>query len=147
MDGMAATVLPQIPAAEYPRINEAAAAALASGSDYTDEFVIDVILDGLERLRRVPAYLGPAGRLGLDLDERTDLEEVAELLEDSFRLTAPARLVATLDRRGPRATPGGVAPRTVPRRAVNGREPAAGGLHRSRLPRHRDMARPDRPGR
>lgn len=107
MDGMAATVLPRIPAAEYPRINEAAAGALASGSDYTDEFGIDLILDGLERLRRVPAYLGPAGRLGLDLDERTDLEEVAELLEDSFRLTAPARLVATLDRRGPRATPGG----------------------------------------
>jgi predicted DNA-binding protein (MmcQ/YjbR family) len=48
-----------------------------------------------------PAYLGPAGWLGLDLDERTDLEEVAELLEDSFRLTAPARLVATLDHRGP----------------------------------------------
>jgi hypothetical protein len=46
----------------------------------------------------VPAYLGPAGWLGLDLDERTDLEEVGELLEDSFRLTAPARLVATLDR-------------------------------------------------
>jgi hypothetical protein len=49
----------------------------------------------------VPAYLGPAGWLGLDLDERTDLGEVAELLEDSFRLTAPARLVAALDHRGP----------------------------------------------
>lgn len=49
----------------------------------------------------VPAYLGPAGWLGLDLDERTDLREVAELLEDSFRLTAPARLVAALKRRGP----------------------------------------------
>jgi predicted DNA-binding protein (MmcQ/YjbR family) len=49
----------------------------------------------------VPAYLGPAGWLGLDLDEETDFGEVAELLEDSFRLTAPARLVAELDRRGP----------------------------------------------
>ena len=49
----------------------------------------------------VPAYLGPAGWLGLDLDERTDFEEVAELLEDSFRLTAAARLVAALDRRRP----------------------------------------------
>jgi predicted DNA-binding protein (MmcQ/YjbR family) len=49
----------------------------------------------------VPAYLGPAGWLGLDLDERTDLGEVAELLEESFRLTAPARLVAALDSRGP----------------------------------------------
>jgi hypothetical protein len=55
----------------------------------------------------VPAHLGPAGWLGLDLDERTDLEEAAELLEDSFRLTAPAHLVATLDRRGPRAPPAG----------------------------------------
>ncbi len=51
---MAATVLPRVPAAEYPRLNEAAAAALASGSDYTDEFEVglDLILDGLERLRR-----------------------------------------------------------------------------------------------
>jgi AcrR family transcriptional regulator len=50
---MAATVLPRITAAEYPRLNEAAAAALASGSDYTDEFEfgLDLILDGLEWLR------------------------------------------------------------------------------------------------
>jgi hypothetical protein len=47
----------------------------------------------------VPAYLGPVGWLGLDLDERSDLGEVAELLEESFRLTAPARLVAALDPR------------------------------------------------
>ncbi len=48
----------------------------------------------------VPAYLGPAGWLGLDLDERTDFGEVAELLEDSFRLTAPVRLVSALDHPG-----------------------------------------------
>jgi hypothetical protein len=46
-------------------------------------------------------YLGPAGWPGLDLDERTDLEEVAELPEASFRLTAFSGVVATLDRRGP----------------------------------------------
>jgi hypothetical protein len=36
-----------------PRINEAAAAALTPGSDDTDEleFRIDLIVDGLERLR------------------------------------------------------------------------------------------------
>jgi len=49
----------------------------------------------------VPAYLGPSGWLGIDLDERTDLDEVAELLEESYRATAPARLVAELDGRAP----------------------------------------------
>jgi hypothetical protein len=45
----------------------------------------------------VPAYLGPYGWLGLDLDDGSDLEEVAELLEVSYRMTAPSRLVAALD--------------------------------------------------
>lgn len=50
---MAEIVLPQLSAAEYPRLNEAAAAGYASGSDYTDEFEfgLDLMLDGLERLR------------------------------------------------------------------------------------------------
>ncbi|HEX2028021.1 MAG TPA: TetR/AcrR family transcriptional regulator [Nitriliruptorales bacterium] len=50
---MAEVVLPRLPAAEYPRLNEAAAASLESGHDYTDEFEfgLDLILDGLERLR------------------------------------------------------------------------------------------------
>jgi AcrR family transcriptional regulator len=50
---MAAVVLPQVPAAEYPRLNEAAAAALGSGRDYTHEFEfgLELLLDGLERLR------------------------------------------------------------------------------------------------
>lgn len=45
----------------------------------------------------VPAYLGPSGWLGLDLDDETDWIEVAELLDASYRLTAPKRLVAELD--------------------------------------------------
>lgn len=50
---MAESVLPRVPAAEYPRLNEAAAASLAAGYGYTDEFEfgLDLILDGLERLR------------------------------------------------------------------------------------------------
>lgn len=50
---MAADVLPRIPAEQYPRINEAAVASLASGDDYTDEFEfgLDLVLDGLEQLR------------------------------------------------------------------------------------------------
>ena len=47
----------------------------------------------------VPAYLGPSGWLGLDLDGVTDWTEVAELVECSYRLTAPRRLVAELDAR------------------------------------------------
>lgn len=45
-----------------------------------------------------PAYYGPSGWRGLDLDhDATDWDEVAELVEDSYRLTAPRRLVAVLD--------------------------------------------------
>lgn len=45
----------------------------------------------------VPAYLGPAGWLGIDLDGDTDWQEVAELIESSYRVTAPRRLVRELD--------------------------------------------------
>ncbi|MCV7176426.1 MmcQ/YjbR family DNA-binding protein [Mycolicibacterium sphagni] len=45
-----------------------------------------------------PAYLGPYGWMGLDLDAATiDWAEVAELVDASFRLQAPARLVRLLD--------------------------------------------------
>ncbi len=47
----------------------------------------------------VPAYLGPSGWVGLDLDETTDLAEVAELLDSSYRQTAAGRLVRQLDQR------------------------------------------------
>jgi predicted DNA-binding protein (MmcQ/YjbR family) len=48
----------------------------------------------------VPAYLGPSGWIGVDLDDSTDWEEIAELLDASYRLTAPSRLIAELDDRG-----------------------------------------------
>lgn len=53
----------------------------------------------LEADRRVwlPAYLGPYGWLGLDLDDGSDFDEVSELLQISYRMTAPSRLVAALD--------------------------------------------------
>ena len=47
----------------------------------------------------VPAYLGPSGWVGLDLDEATDWTEVRELIEASYRETAGVRLVAELDAR------------------------------------------------
>lgn len=48
----------------------------------------------------VPAYLGPSGWIGVDLDEATDWVEVAELLDASYRLTAPKRRISELDARG-----------------------------------------------
>jgi predicted DNA-binding protein (MmcQ/YjbR family) len=48
----------------------------------------------------VPAYLGVAGWTGLDLGPHTDWAEVRELIEESYRVTAPARLVALLDQPG-----------------------------------------------
>ena len=45
----------------------------------------------------VPAYLGVSGWVGLDLDDRTDWDEVRELVDASYRLTAVPRRVARLD--------------------------------------------------
>lgn len=39
----------------------------------------------------VPAYLGPSGWLGIDLDDDTDWDEVAELLDASYRRTTTRR--------------------------------------------------------
>jgi len=47
----------------------------------------------------VPAYLGPSGWLGIDLDDDTDWQEIAELIDASYRVTAPQRLVRELDER------------------------------------------------
>lgn len=53
-------------------------------------------LEGDERFF-TPAYWGPYGWLGLDLSGKVDWEEVEELLTDSFRLTAPKKLIKELD--------------------------------------------------
>ncbi len=48
----------------------------------------------------VPAYWGPHGWRAIDLvAPDTDWVEVAELVEDSYRETAPASLIAALDAR------------------------------------------------
>jgi predicted DNA-binding protein (MmcQ/YjbR family) len=52
----------------------------------------------------VPAYLGPYGWVGVDLDEAADWDEVGELLDTSYRLTAGPQRVAALDA-GQRARP------------------------------------------
>jgi predicted DNA-binding protein (MmcQ/YjbR family) len=45
----------------------------------------------------IPAYLGPSGWIGVDLDDDTDWAEIAELLDASYRLTAPKRCITQLD--------------------------------------------------
>jgi predicted DNA-binding protein (MmcQ/YjbR family) len=52
----------------------------------------------------LPAYYGPFGWRGLDLDAAdVDWAEVAELVDASYRLVAPRRRVAELDEAGPGA--------------------------------------------
>ena len=46
-----------------------------------------------------PAYWGPYGWMGLDLSSKPDWDEVVELVEDSYRLTAPKKLIKELDER------------------------------------------------
>ena len=45
----------------------------------------------------VPPYVGHRGWVGVWLDGAVDWREVAELVEESYRMTAPKRLVAGLD--------------------------------------------------
>ena len=45
----------------------------------------------------VPAYVGAYGWLGVDLSRAPDWDEVAELLDASFRLVAPRKLIRGLD--------------------------------------------------
>ncbi|MGL5930393.1 MAG: MmcQ/YjbR family DNA-binding protein [Dermatophilaceae bacterium] len=49
----------------------------------------------------VPGYEGAYGWLALDLRGDPDWSEVSELVESSYRITAPPRLVAELDTRRP----------------------------------------------
>ncbi len=46
----------------------------------------------------VPPYVGQHGWVGAWLDIDLDWEHLAELIEESYRMTAPKRLVALLDR-------------------------------------------------
>lgn len=45
----------------------------------------------------VPGYLGASGWLGLDLGADTDWTEIGELIDASYRRTAPAQRVRELD--------------------------------------------------
>jgi hypothetical protein len=45
----------------------------------------------------VPPYVGHHGWVGLWLDAALDWEELADLVDESYRMTAPKRLLARLD--------------------------------------------------
>jgi predicted DNA-binding protein (MmcQ/YjbR family) len=45
----------------------------------------------------VPPYVGHHGWVGMWLDVAIDWDEVADLVEESYRMTAPKRLVRQLD--------------------------------------------------
>lgn len=45
----------------------------------------------------LPAYLGRSGWLGVDLTAGTDWQEISELVDASYRVTARRRLVKRLD--------------------------------------------------
>jgi predicted DNA-binding protein (MmcQ/YjbR family) len=43
-----------------------------------------------------PPYVGPKGWIGVRLDRDVDWDELTDLITDSYRMTAPKRLAATL---------------------------------------------------
>ncbi len=45
----------------------------------------------------VPPYVGSKGWIGAYLDVEQDWDELAELIDESYRMTAPKRLTAQLD--------------------------------------------------
>ena len=47
----------------------------------------------------VPAYVGHRGWVGVRIDGTTDWKLIAELIEESYRMTAPKRLAATIGRK------------------------------------------------
>jgi hypothetical protein len=77
----------------------------------------------------VPPYVGASGWIGVRLDRRPRWADVAGLLRDAYRRTAPARLVAQLD--GAPTRPGAAG---ATRRLTRGRPRAA---PRPRRPRPR----------
>ena len=44
----------------------------------------------------VPPYVGPSGWVGVWLDRDVDWEEIADLLRDAWKMTAPKRLQSAL---------------------------------------------------
>lgn len=67
----------------------------------------DVLLQSRPETFFVPPYVGIHGWVGLWLDDNVDWKEVADLVEDSYRLTASKRQLAQLDATRAAGTSGG----------------------------------------
>jgi predicted DNA-binding protein (MmcQ/YjbR family) len=50
----------------------------------------------------VPAYVGSKGWVGIRLDPGLDWDEISEIVEESYRMIAPQKLAAELDKSRPR---------------------------------------------
>jgi predicted DNA-binding protein (MmcQ/YjbR family) len=56
-----------------------------------------MLIDSAPERFFVPPYVGQHGWVGIWLDTDIDWDEVADLVQESYRLTAPKRLIALLD--------------------------------------------------
>ena len=72
--------------------------ALWCNSSFDDR---DALLEADPARFFVPPYVGTRGWLGIRLDKRLGWRRVADLVEESYRKTAPKRLCARLDESGP----------------------------------------------
>ena len=61
--------------------------------------VQDILVGSNPQRFFVPPYVGHHGWVGVWLDVEIDWEEVADLVVESYRMTAPKRLSALLDQR------------------------------------------------
>jgi len=56
----------------------------------------EILVGGAPERFFVPPYVGHHGWIGAYLDVEQDWEELADLIEESYRMTAPKRLVSQL---------------------------------------------------
>jgi len=59
--------------------------------------VQDILVDSNPERFFVPPYVGHHGWVGIWLDGELDWEEIADLVRESYRMTAPKRLSARMD--------------------------------------------------
>jgi hypothetical protein len=76
----------------------------------------DVLVRSDPKRYFVPPYVGHHGWVGIYLDVALDWDEMAGLIEDSYRMTAPKRLAARINQPGkaPKAPRSPITPRRCP---------------------------------